>query len=70
MESKQKTTKEIIMNTVSGINPKTNKKETYQFNDNNDGFWKAQDKLEELKKLGYSKSEHVSETLLNKLFSL
>ena len=42
------------MNTVSGINPKTNKKETYQFNDNNDGFWKAQDKLEELKKLGYS----------------
>ena len=58
------------MNTVSGINPKTNKKETYRFNNNDDGFLKAQDKLEELKKLGYSKSEHVSETLLSKLFGL
>ena len=58
------------MNTVSGINPKTNKKETYRFNNNDDGFLKAQDKLEELKKLGYSKPEHVGETLLSKLFGL
>mgnify|MGYP003151307437 FL=1 len=58
------------MNTVSGINPKTNKKETYQFKNDNDGFWKAQDKLQELEKLGYKKAEHTGETLLSSLLKL
>ena len=58
------------MNTVSGINPKTNKKETYQFDNNNDGFWKAQDKLQELEKLSYEKAEHTGETLFSSLIKL
>ena len=58
------------MNTVSGINPKTNKKETYKFNNEDDGFWKAQDKLQELEKLGYKKAVHTGETLLSSLLKL
>ena len=58
------------MNTVSGINPKTNKKETYKFNNDDDGFWKAQDKLQELEKLGYNKAVHTGETLLSSLLKL
>ena len=58
------------MNIVSGINPKTNKKETYKFNNDDDGFWKAQDKLQELEKLGYKKAVHTGETLLSSLLKL
>ena len=58
------------MNIVSGINPKTNKKETYKFNNDDDGFWKAQDKLQELEKLDYKKAVHTGETLLSSLLKL
>ena len=58
------------MNIVNGINPKTNKKETYRFNNNDDGFWKAQDKVQELEKEGYKKVDHTGETLLSKLLEV
>ena len=46
------------MNIVIGINPKTNKKETYQFADTDKGFEEAQDKLSQLDKLKYKKTGH------------
>jgi hypothetical protein len=46
------------MNIVIGINPKTNKKEIYQFADTDKGFQEAQDKLSQLDKLKYKKTEH------------
>jgi len=46
------------MNIVIGINPKTNKKEIYQFADTDKGFQEAQDKLGQLDKLKYKKTGH------------
>ena len=45
------------MNIVTGINPKTNKKEIYKFVDTDKGFQEAQDKLSELDRLKYKKTE-------------
>ena len=53
-----------------GVNPKTNKKETYKFKDTNKGFWTAQEKLEELKKLGYKKTSHEGKTALSNIWDL
>ncbi len=58
------------MNIVMGVNPKTNKKETYKFKDTNKGFWTAQEKLEELKKLGYKKTSHEGKTALSNIWDL
>ena len=46
------------MNIVTGVNPKTNKKEIYRFSDTDKGFQQAQDKLSQLLNLKYKKTEH------------
>ena len=50
--------KGVKMNIVTGINPKTNKKEIYKFVDTDKGFQEAQDKLSELDRLKYKKTGH------------
>jgi len=58
------------MNIVTGINPKTNKKETFRFKNNNEGFERAQNKLEEINKKGYKKAYHESKTMLSNIWGL
>ena len=41
------------MNIVSGVNPKTGKKEIYKFADTDKGFQNAQDELDKMNKLKF-----------------
>ena len=58
------------MNIVKGINPKTKKKETFRFNNNDEGFEQAQNKLEEINKKGYKKTFHEGRTPLSDIWGL
>ena len=58
------------MNIVKGINPKTKKKETFRFNNNDEGFEQAQNKLEEINKKGYKKTSHEGKTRLSDIWGL
>ena len=61
------------MNIVIGINPKTNRKETYKFADTDKGFEEAQDKLSQLDRLKYKKTEHEwksNKSAMKKLWNL
>ena len=46
------------MNIVSGVNPKTGKKEIYKFADTDKGFQNAQDELDKMNKLKFKRAEH------------
>jgi len=58
------------MNIVTGINPKTNKKETFRFNNNDEGFELAKKKLEDIKSKKYKKAFHESKTILSNVWGL
>ena len=61
------------MNIVTGVNPKTNKKEIYRFADTDKGFQQAQDKLSKLLNLKYKKTEHEwksNQSAMNKIWNL
>ena len=55
---------------VSGINPKTKKKETDKFSHSDKGFKQGENKALELKKLGYTKTEHLYSTELSNIFDI
>ena len=56
------------MNIVKGINPKTKKKETFRFNNNDEGFEQAKKKQKELIKKGYKNTFHEASTILGNIF--
>ena len=57
---------------VTGINPKTNKKESFYYKSRNStkNWDNGQVKVAKLKKKGYTKIRHVFPTLLSDLFSI
>jgi hypothetical protein len=57
---------------VSGINPKTKKKESFYFTDKNttNNWDRGQLKVKELKKKGYTKVQHMFPTLLGDIFNI
>ncbi len=50
---------------VSGINPQTGKKETYNFRGTDSGFEKGEKKEKALKKRGFTEVNHSGQTHLN-----
>ena len=52
--------------TVSGINPKTNKREVYSFEAGSDDFDNAEKKMKELESLGYKKIKRRFDTYISK----
>tara|TARA_R110000824_G_scaffold37497_5_gene115031 strand:+ start:1348 stop:1548 length:201 start_codon:yes stop_codon:yes gene_type:complete len=52
---------------VSGINPKTKKKERYNFRGTDDGFEQGCEKAEALEKQGYTEVSHSGQTHLNRV---
>jgi|TARA_R110000782_G_C14792305_1_gene411063 hypothetical protein len=58
------------MNIVIGMNPKTNKKETFRFNNNDEGFELAKSKLKQIKNKKYKEAYHESKTMLSNIWGL